>query len=183
MQNEYLSTKDAALLLGLSVGTVQKLVDKNVLDAFLTSGGHRRIFSESVRRYLARANAKPSNTLDRSNKEKICLILNAQNSEFKSFNTTNALVIQQPIDLIHFNENIKNIIIDGEVDWLDFNDARKFKHFCEMNFAMIFNTQHLTQDITEKLKSDFNLEPKSISKDTLIGLIFGLQLQKFDQRD
>jgi excisionase family DNA binding protein len=181
MQSEYLSTKDTAQLLGLSVGTVQKLVDKNVLDAFLTSGGHRRIFSESVRKYLARINEKNSSTLDRSNKEKICLILNGQNPEFKLFKTTDALVIKQPIDLILFNENIKNIIIDGEIDWLDFNNARKFKYFCEMNFAMIFNSQHLAQEVTEKLKSDFDLESKSVSTDTLIGLIFGLKLKKFNQ--
>jgi excisionase family DNA binding protein len=41
----------AAKLLGLSVGTVQQLVEKNELKAWRTSGGHRRISMDSIRNY------------------------------------------------------------------------------------------------------------------------------------
>jgi excisionase family DNA binding protein len=41
-------TSKAAELLQLSVGTVQGLVDKNILHAWVTQGGHRRISLESI---------------------------------------------------------------------------------------------------------------------------------------
>jgi excisionase family DNA binding protein len=45
-------TSYAAKLLGLSVGTVQKLVEKNDLKGWKTQGGHRRISMKSIRSYL-----------------------------------------------------------------------------------------------------------------------------------
>ena len=44
----YVSTSQAAKTLGLSVGTVQRMVQSGVFKAFVTHGGHRRILSESV---------------------------------------------------------------------------------------------------------------------------------------
>lgn len=48
MQTGFCSTKYAANLLGLSVGTIQSLVDSNKLVAWRTQGGHRRISLQSV---------------------------------------------------------------------------------------------------------------------------------------
>jgi excisionase family DNA binding protein len=44
-------TSKAAELLQLSVGTVQSLVDKKILHAWITQGGHRRISLESIQNY------------------------------------------------------------------------------------------------------------------------------------
>lgn len=49
--DDYCGTSYAAKLLGLSVGTVQTLVKKNILSAWKTKGGHRRISMESIREY------------------------------------------------------------------------------------------------------------------------------------
>lgn len=48
---DYCGTFYAAKLLGLSVGTIQALVEKNELTAWKTKGGHRRISMESIREY------------------------------------------------------------------------------------------------------------------------------------
>lgn len=47
----YVSTFHAAQMLGVSVGTVKKMVEKNVLDAWKTGGGHRRISQLSIDAY------------------------------------------------------------------------------------------------------------------------------------
>lgn len=52
----YFSTSQVAKIFGLSVGTVQKLVGLNVLQAWRTEGGHRRIGIDSVIDY-ARKNS------------------------------------------------------------------------------------------------------------------------------
>lgn len=58
---EYLSTRQAAIRLGVSLGTVQNMVENGVLEAWKTAGGHRRIPLASVEAMLAkRRNQAPS---------------------------------------------------------------------------------------------------------------------------
>ena len=52
----YCGTTYAARLLGLSVGTIQTLVEKNELQAWKTQGGHRRISLPSILQYQRRQN-------------------------------------------------------------------------------------------------------------------------------
>jgi len=52
----YCGTSYAAKMLGISVGTVQSLVEKNELKAWKTHGGHRRISLQSVQDYQRRHN-------------------------------------------------------------------------------------------------------------------------------
>lgn len=48
---KFMTTNEVANQLGLSVGTVQKMVEKGILDALITEGGHRRIYTESFKKY------------------------------------------------------------------------------------------------------------------------------------
>jgi len=48
LSREVLTTRQAADLLGLSTTSVQKLVLAGELEAWVTSGGHRRVFRDSV---------------------------------------------------------------------------------------------------------------------------------------
>ena len=58
---EYLSTRQAAVRLGVSLGTVQNMVENGALEAWKTTGGHRRIPAASVEALLARRrNTAPS---------------------------------------------------------------------------------------------------------------------------
>ena len=56
---EYLSTRQAAQRLGVSLGTVQNMVESGALDAWKTAGGHRRIPVTSVEGLLARRRGAP----------------------------------------------------------------------------------------------------------------------------
>lgn len=49
--SEFLTSSQAAKRLGLSMATIQKLVDNNILQAWKTLGGHRRISLASVLNY------------------------------------------------------------------------------------------------------------------------------------
>lgn len=51
--SEYCSTIEVAQMLGLAVRSVQLMVDRGELEAWKTSGGHRRILRESVNRWVA----------------------------------------------------------------------------------------------------------------------------------
>ena len=51
---DYCGTSYAARLLGLSVATVQSLVEKGEIEAWKTLGGHRRVALKSINAYLAK---------------------------------------------------------------------------------------------------------------------------------
>ena len=51
---DYCGTSYAAKLLGLSVATVQQLVEKGEIEAWKTLGGHRRIALKSINAYLGK---------------------------------------------------------------------------------------------------------------------------------
>jgi excisionase family DNA binding protein len=50
----YVGTKDAAAMLGVSVSTIQKMVESGALEAWRTQGGHRRITLASLQREIDR---------------------------------------------------------------------------------------------------------------------------------
>jgi excisionase family DNA binding protein len=52
IKKTFCTTREAALLLGVSVGTVQLWVESDLLQAWKTAGGHRRVLRESVDRLL-----------------------------------------------------------------------------------------------------------------------------------
>ncbi|UOA10349.1 excisionase family DNA-binding protein [Methylobacter sp. S3L5C] len=58
----YYNTREVASMLGLSRGTVQKMVEDGTLQAWKTSGGHRRILGSAVENFLKNGqSAIPSN--------------------------------------------------------------------------------------------------------------------------
>jgi len=54
VEKAFCTTTEAAALLGISVGTVQLWVESGVLEAWKTSGGHRRVLRDSIDRLLRR---------------------------------------------------------------------------------------------------------------------------------
>ncbi len=52
VEKAFCTTREAATLLGVSVGTVQLWVENGLLQAWKTSGGHRRVMRDSVERLL-----------------------------------------------------------------------------------------------------------------------------------
>ena len=55
---QYLSTAEAARLLGLSTTLVQSLVDKHELKGWKTRGGHRRISLQSIQEYQSQSGSE-----------------------------------------------------------------------------------------------------------------------------
>jgi excisionase family DNA binding protein len=60
----YLTVSEAASMLGLSPTSVQMLVERGLLKAWRTAGGHRRIHPDSVRDLLAQRMAAPATEAD-----------------------------------------------------------------------------------------------------------------------
>lgn len=70
-----LTTQQAARQLGVSVSTVQQLVETGTLSGWKTSGGHRRILCDSVSQYLEQRTAGHSADVVFGNQTKLLRIL------------------------------------------------------------------------------------------------------------
>lgn len=71
---DYCGTSYAAKLMGLSVATVQLLVEKGEIDAWKTLGGHRRIALQSINAYLLKNNPQLSR-IDAQAKNRLRVLL------------------------------------------------------------------------------------------------------------
>ncbi|MCM2341185.1 excisionase family DNA-binding protein [Rhodoferax sp.] len=59
IEKSFCTTREAAKLLGVSVGTVQLWVESGLLRAWKTAGGHRRVMRDSVDQLLRKEPAPP----------------------------------------------------------------------------------------------------------------------------
>ena len=59
IEKSFLTTREAATLLGVSVGTVQLWVENGLLQAWKTTGGHRRVMRDSIERLLHKVPGAP----------------------------------------------------------------------------------------------------------------------------
>jgi excisionase family DNA binding protein len=60
VEKSFCTTREAAILLGVSVGTVQLWVESGLLQAWKTAGGHRRVLRDSVESLLHKKPAVPA---------------------------------------------------------------------------------------------------------------------------
>ena len=74
---EFLTSSQAAKRLGLSMATIQKLVDNNILQAWKTFGGHRRISLTSVLNYQSANNFSEAPRLPTDRRAKVMMVIDA----------------------------------------------------------------------------------------------------------
>ena len=58
VEKSFCTTREAAMLLGVSVGTVQLWVESGLLQAWKTAGGHRRVLRDSLENLLHKKSEK-----------------------------------------------------------------------------------------------------------------------------
>jgi excisionase family DNA binding protein len=72
--DQFISTREAAKLLGVSLTTAQTMAETGVLRSWKTAGGHRRIDAKSVEKYLLGCGPESRRTDPRSRKPYSILI-------------------------------------------------------------------------------------------------------------
>ena len=76
----YCGTSYAAKMLGISVGTVQGLVEKSDLKAWKTQGGHRRISLQSIQDYQRRHNLAPASMMQGEDRLRVLVVEDDENT-------------------------------------------------------------------------------------------------------
>ncbi len=106
---EFLTSSQAAKRLGLSMATIQKLVDNHILQAWKTFGGHRRISLSSVLNYqnTNMATALPLNTSALGSKAMVVLESQEMNKRLQ------AQVSQWSVPLhMSFSDSLTEALLD-----------------------------------------------------------------------
>lgn len=91
IEKSFCTTREAATLLGVSVGTVQLWVESGLLQAWKTTGGHRRVLRQSVAQLLGKAPGKPPG------KPTVAMRTESQPS---LSSTLNVMVVEDDADLL-----------------------------------------------------------------------------------
>ena len=108
-----LSTIEVAQLLGLAVRSVQLMVDRGEIQAWKTSGGHRRISKKSVEQWLA---SRQGNKAGDSNGSKNAIRKSDISNDFKILLIEDSTHFQNLVNLLisqHFPNASVHIASDG----------------------------------------------------------------------
>ena len=106
--DDYCGTTYAAKLLGLSVGTVQSLVERHELHAWKTQGGHRRLSMPALREYQRKHNMPL--TSDEANQPQLKVLAVDDDPIVLEMLRNFSLHCQFPVDLTTMSSGLEALI-------------------------------------------------------------------------
>ena len=170
----YFSTSQAARLLGLSVGTVQRMVETGVFKAFVTQGGHRRILSSSLQQFCEdQGFSSPQTTRD----VPLICILHASdkvNSTLTQLNQwTDVKVITQPLDLMGLHRTIGALFIDARIAWVHSSPMHLQDTTARDAHIVVYNSTQLPPASALHAANHVSLFEGDISTDLVFGYLLG----------
>lgn len=107
--SEFLTSSQAAKRLGLSMATIQKLVDNNILQAWKTLGGHRRISLASVLNYQTSNTSSPQTSAPSNRPYQVSMVI--ESPELMKRLTKDATQWQLPLK-VSFFESLTEALLE-----------------------------------------------------------------------
>ena len=169
MPSSYLSTTQAAQRLGLSVGTVQRMVEAGVLQAYTTQGGHRRILTSSVNHYCRGAVASTGHT-------QVCVLAatSEPTPDLAALGRMGDLqLITNPLELAGLRDKIHVLFIDARIPWLPWNELHLADSLGTDAHCIIYNSSRLPEPAQATLRAQATLYPGDVSPDLVQGYLLG----------
>lgn len=172
---QYLSTAQVARQLGLSVGTVQKLVDSGDLVGIRTKGGHRRIYASSFE-----SHQEKNGYMQNFHHKKIGIFLYDTDIESQMLNEQFgplACLMTHPLELMAINEPIHALFIDAKSSWLSTLPQKMMNDLNRKYRVYMYNADSLADDSPWRYFKDLKLISKPISMDLIEGFCIGSGLE------
>lgn len=165
----YLSTTQAAQRLGLSVGTIQRMVEAGVLQAYTTQGGHRRILSSSLNHYCRGTAGAPEGP------GLLCVLAsNAEAAPLASLGQIPGLqLITNPLELAGIHSKVDVLFMDARIPWLPWEDLHIADSLGTEAHCIIYNSVHLPEHSRTGLQSQASLYPGDVSSELIQGYLLG----------
>jgi len=171
---EYFSTSQAAKLLGLSVGTIQRMVENGVFKAFVTQGGHRRILSSSFSQYCKQQGFQSPETA--SDKPLACILHSSEAltpalTSLKEW--PQVKVMTHPLDLMNIHQNVGVFFIDARIPWLHSSPLHLQDDTIQNAHIVVYNSHDLPATSALHLSKSISLFENDISTDLVYGYMLG----------
>lgn len=170
----YVSTSQAAKMLGLSVGTVQRMVQNGVFKAFVTHGGHRRILSTSLRDYCAQQGLSPSAFEPASEEAHICILHDSTHPApalDAMVQWPQITVMTHPLDLMDVDAEANALFIDARIPWLHTTPLHLDSARLHNTHLVVYNSQHLPAGSPLTPSPQLSLFEGDISTDLVYGYL------------
>lgn len=164
----YVGTLAAARTMGMSIGSVQRMMDNGILEGHLTPGGHRRVSVSSIHRYIQKTGmtAQTPQTNPANPTRQGSMALFTDNPELiahlaSAKDLPSIVIIRSPVDLLYLRQEPSVSFMDYE--WLQKHqkgdeDMAKIQNLQ----ALVFNAPaHLAANtgrlhlLTDPLNADF----------------------------
>ena len=171
----YFSTSQTAQMLGLSVGTIQRMVASGVLQAYTTQGGHRRILASSVRQYcqvkgVPVAEPQPASA-------GLCIVHDASMPtpvQQALGQLAHVLLVSHPLELAGLREDCAAFFMDAHVSWLDWADLHRPLSLAPDARFIVYNSADLSPQQHQVVAQHAQLYPGNISADLVTGFLLGM---------
>lgn len=174
IQPNYLSTSQAAKMLGLSVGTIQRMVENGIFKAFVTQGGHRRILSSSLNQYCKQKGFAGLQTTQGA--PLLCILHDSQHT-LPALGTmahwAHVKVMTHPLDLMGVHQDVGVFFIDARIPWLHTTPMHLQDNLMENAHIVVYNSAHLPSDSPLHLAKKIKLFEGDISTDLVYGYLLG----------
>ena len=173
--SSYLSTSQTAQMLGLSVGSIQRMVESGLLQAYTTQGGHRRILAASVRSYCQTQGVPVPHPLPAA--PGVCIICrNDMAPALRQALQTHPQVhlVSHPMELAGLGEEESAFFMDAHVSWLDWPDLHWPARLRPHARFVVYNSKGLAPEQQAQLARHALLHPGDISVDLVSGFLLGI---------
>lgn len=195
LSSDYCGTSYAARLLGLSIATVQSLVEKGEIEAWKTMGGHRRVALQSIQSYLEK-NSRQRTVVpaDSQNRLRVLLVEDDETTrelyqlEFESWNlpidcTWMASAVEALMDIASMRPDL--LITDlamPRVDGFEMLKAlKRNQELADMQVLVISGLPRQSFDSRGGFPEDAFMLPKPINFDWLQGFMSAMAAAKRKQ--
>lgn len=173
--SSYFSTSQTAQMLGLSVGTVQRMVESGVLRAYTTQGGHRRILASSIRQYcevkgVPNAGLLPTHL-------GVCIVHHPgmpPDVQQALRQMPHVLLVSHPLELAGLREAYAVFFMDAHVAWLDWPDLHRPQSLAPQARFIVYNSAELSPEQQQIVAQQALLHPGDISMDLVSGYLLGV---------
>lgn len=170
----YFSTSQAAKMLSLSVGTIQRMVRNGVFKAYVTQGGHRRILSSSLSQYCKQQGFP--NLQAGPGKPLICILHDSDNlpaalSPLGQWD--HVKLITHPLDLMGIHQPVGTFFIDARIPWLHNAPLHLQDNLMQNAHIVVYNSAHLPSSSPLHLAQKIKLFDGDISPHLVQGYILG----------
>ena len=112
--DEYITTRQAGKILGLSLGSVQQMVESGILMAWKTSGGHRRVSLASVNEQIRRRTSPSNNTHAHANSDRLTVLIAEDDPNLQKLYTMTMNSWALPISLHIVNNGFEGLVHIGQ---------------------------------------------------------------------